>query len=201
MSVARRSEVQRFAAAAQLTGINAIMNFAPSITQRMGVPPLLGNFLIMLWNFLTTLVAIPLAQRVSMTRLYLVGVACVSVACLCTGIPVYPGVASTEVKQVVGTLGVAFVIAAFEVGIGPPFWVLTQQLFPPSFKAAGSSFVTTVLNFFNLVINVGFPISVQAISGGPSADQDKGMAVTFLIFGCIGCCAFLVLAKTLRTYR
>ena len=188
------------ACAAQMTGINAIMNYAPSITANMKLEPLTGNFLIMFWNFVTTLVAIPIAAKVSMRRMFLTGTILISVACLCMGIPVYPGVTTTSMRDTLSIVGVVSVIAAFEVGIGPPFWVLTQEIFPVSFRSRGTSITTVVLQVFNIIINVCFPLSVQGLSGGPNGDQNKGMAITFIIFGSIGIACWIVLLKILVPY-
>ena len=188
------------ACAAQMTGINAIMNYAPSITKNMKLAPLTGNFFIMLWNFLTTLVAIPVAAKVSMRRMFLTGTLLISISCLCMGVPVYPGVTTEGTKRVLSIVGVTAVIAAFEVGIGPPFWVLIQEIFPVSFRSRGTSITTVALQMFNIIINVCFPLSVQGLSGGPDGDQDKGMAITFIVFGCIGICCWLVLVRILIPY-
>jgi hypothetical protein len=54
-----------------------------------------------------------------------------------------------------------------------------------------------VLQMFNLVINVCFPLAVQGLSGGPNGDQDKGMAITFIVFGSIGVACWLLLLRIL----
>ena len=185
--------------AQQMTGINAIMNYAPNITKSMNLKPLTGNFFVMLWNFITTLVSIPIANHVSMSKMFLVGTICASLACLCTGIPVYPGVTSGDTKHALAGLGIAVFIAAFEIGMGPAFYVLAQELFPSHFRPVGSSFTMVVQFIFNIIINICFPIAVQGLSGGPNGDQDKGMGITFMFFGCIGISSWFVLMKFLRS--
>ena len=103
-------------------------------------------------------------------------------------------------RDTLSIVGVVSVIAAFEVGIGPPFWVLTQEIFPVSFRSRGTSITTVVLQVFNIIINVCFPLSVQGLSGGPNGDQNKGMAITFIIFGSIGIVCWIVLLKILVPY-
>ena len=73
--------------------------------------------------------------------------------------------------------------------------------FPEEHRAAGMSFVMTVQFISNVFINVGFPIAVQALSGGPSQNQDKGIAITFIIFGSIGLGCFAVMYRTLFDYQ
>ncbi|KEG13045.1 putative hexose transporter [Trypanosoma grayi] len=55
----------------QLTGINAVMNYAPTIMSSLGMEALVGNFVVMFWNFVTSLVAIPLASFFTMRQLFL----------------------------------------------------------------------------------------------------------------------------------
>lgn len=185
----------------QMTGINAVMSYAPKITKSAGFAPLLGNFVVMVWNFVTTIVSIPLAKRFSMRQMFVCGITFCSAACFMIGVPILPGVMSDEsLKHWLVGIGLVFYIAAFEFGMGPPFWVLAQMLFPETFRDSGSSFTTFVNFSMNIVINVCFPISVVGFSGGPSGNQDLGMGVVFLIFGGIGVVSVLYLLKFLQPY-
>jgi hypothetical protein len=85
-------------------------------------------------------------------------------------------------------------VAAFECGIGPCFYVLAQDTFPARVRSVGCSFTVWIQFAFNVVINWGYPVAQTALSGGPSGDQDKGMAVCFLIFAGIGFVTALFLA-------
>ncbi|KAF8290851.1 hexose transporter [Trypanosoma cruzi] len=80
--------------------------------------PLVGNFVVMAWNFVTTLVSIPLARVLTMRQLFLGASLVASVSCLLLcGVPVYPGVADKNVKNGVAITGIAVFIAAFEIGL------------------------------------------------------------------------------------
>lgn len=186
----------------QLTGINAVMNYAPTIMSNLGMAPLVGNMVVMAWNFVTTFAAIPLARVLTMRQLFLICSLVTSCACLfLCGIPVYPGVSSKNVKNGVAITGIAIFIAAFEFGVGPCFYVLSQDLFPRSFRPKGSSVVMVAQFIFNVIINVCYPIATENISGGPSGDQDKGQAIAFIFFGCIGLCCFVLQIFFLRTWE
>ncbi|CCW70042.1 unnamed protein product [Phytomonas sp. Hart1] len=177
----------------QLTGINAVMNYAPTIMSSFSLAALVGNFIVMLWNFVTTIISIPLASVLTMRQLFLACSFLTSVCCLLLcGIPVYPGVASTNVKNGVAITGILLFIAFFEFGVGPCFYVLSQDMFPPSFRPKGASFTMVAQFIFNIIINLCYPILTEKISGGPSGDQDKGQAVAFIFFGCIGIVCFVV---------
>ncbi|GET93728.1 glucose transporter 2 [Leishmania tarentolae] len=178
----------------QLTGINAVMNYAPAIMGSLGLAPLVGNFVVMLWNFVTTLASIPLSYVFTMRQLFLFGSIFTSCMCLfMCGIPVYPDVSKkTEVKNGVAITGILLFILGFEVCVGPCYFVLTQDMFPPSFRPRGASFTQVMQFIFNLIINVCYPIATESISGGPSGNQDKGQAVAFIFFGCLGLICFVI---------
>lgn len=187
----------------QLTGINAVMNYAPTIMGNLGLAPLVGNFVVMTWNFITTFVSIPLASMFTMRQLFLMGSMLTSAMCLfMCGIPVYPDVSKTEsAKNGVAITGILLFIMFFEFAVGPCFYVLTMDMYPPSFRPKGAS-ITQVMQFiFNLIINVCYPIATENISGGPSGNQDKGQAIAFIFFGCIGLVCFVVQVFFLHPYE
>ena len=179
--------------AQQMTGINAIMSYAPTITTAMGLRPMLGNCIIMLWNFVTSIIAVPISSRVSMRQMYICGALVASLSQFLVGIPMYPGVSSDIAVQVCAGIGIFVFILAFECGMGPAFYVLCQQLFPHTFRPKGSAFTISVQFIFNIIINVCFPIAVEGLSGGASKDQNKGMSIVFLFFGGCGLISWAVL--------
>ncbi|KAF8290848.1 hexose transporter [Trypanosoma cruzi] len=114
----------------------------------LGMVPLVGNFVVMAWNFVTTLVSIPLARVLTMRQLFLGASLVASVSCLLLcGVPVYPGVADKNVKNGVAITGIAVFIAAFEIGLGPCFFVLAQELFH---ALPSERFVLRALDEFHL---------------------------------------------------
>ena len=185
----------------QLTGINAIMNYSPEITKAAGLPSLLGNLIVMAWNFVTTLISIPLSKKFPHRPIYLFGTFAASAACFLTGIPTFPGVVEDKTtRHALAGLGIVLFVGIFEMSMGPPFYPLSQRLFPTAHRATGSSFTLGIQFVANLIINTGFPLTVTALSGGPSGDQHKGLAATFMIFGSVGMVCFAVLFKTLHYY-
>ncbi|KPI82593.1 putative glucose transporter/membrane transporter D2 [Leptomonas seymouri] len=178
----------------QLTGISANMNFAPTIMENLGLDALVGNVIVMAWYSAAAFFAIPLSKRFSMRTLFL---SCTLVGSLCcvflSGIPVYPGVTKVKLaKEVIAIIGIAMFIAAFDMGIASCFYVLSVDVFPESFRPIGSSITTGVMFAMNLVISICYPIATEGMSGGPSGDQDKGQAIAFIFFGCVGLVTFVI---------
>lgn len=188
----------------QLTGINGIMNYAPNIAASAGFSPLGGNFVVMLWNFVTTLASVPLARRFSPRAMFLGGTFAASVACFVTaaafraahGAITSSGSAAasggTAASSPLVAFGVAFFIAVFELCIGPFFFVLASELFPPATRSAGTSFANAVTFLCNLAVNFGFPVVVEALGGG-----QRGLSGVFTCFAVVGAITGVLLTKIL----
>ena len=177
----------------RMTGFNAILNFAPTILGGFGLAPLVGNTVMTVCNFLGTLISIPLDSFFSIRSIFLFGSCFISCMCLfLCGIPVYPGVASESVTNNCAVVGICLYIFAYEVLVGPNFYVLCQEIFPPSFRPRGNSFAQLWQFIFNLVINVCYPIAAERFSGGPGGNQHKGQSIIFIFFGGVGIVCFVI---------
>nr|CCC90120.1 unnamed protein product [Trypanosoma congolense IL3000] len=188
--------------AQQFTGMNAIMNYAPIIASRMGLSPLFGNFIVMWGNFVTVLASIPVSYKVRADYAYIIAVLMASLSCILVGVVVLPFFDFVgTVRRNLSILGIALFIMFFELGMGSFFWNLACGIFPPNFRHQGSSFTVLLQFIFNIFINVGFPIAVELLSGGPSGNQDEGMGIIFLFFGFIGLVCSLYLQGNLRLWE
>lgn len=180
--------------AVQLVGINAVMNFAPTIMRSFGLAPMVGNTVVMLWNFIMPIVSIPLAARIDMRRMFLFGTIATGCSCLfLCGIPVYPGVTDSDsTRNGVAIFGILLFIAAFQIFVGPMFYIVMFDLFPPSFAARGASFTLSVKFAFTIVVTASYSSAVETFSGGPSGDQHQGQAIVFVSYGVIGIVCFIL---------
>jgi sugar porter (SP) family MFS transporter len=186
------------AAVLQFTGMNAIMNYAPHMTARAGMAPLTGNLLIMVWNFLAAILSVPVAKRCRPRTMYIVATGVATVACLIAGVPTYPGLVEDQAaRHACVWIGILLYVATYEIGIGPPFYSLGAAVFPSTHRSFGQSFCVMFNFLFNVFVNFGFPIAVEALSGGSSGNQNKGQAVVFIIFGGVGVVFGLFLMKFL----
>ena len=185
------------AVALQFTGMNAIVNYAPTLAASAGLEPLVGNAVIMTWNFVAGLAAVPLASRApNPAKTFAVGTLIASCACFLVGITAFPGVvASVVARHACMWIGVLVFIGLYETAIGPPFYPLAQAVFPAAYRDAGCSFAVTAQFAFNVAVNFGFPVCVQALSGGPNGDQHKGQAIMFITFGSVGLVAVALLHR------
>jgi SP family galactose:H+ symporter-like MFS transporter len=149
----------------QFVGINTIIYYAPIVLGYSGFGmagnSLLGALLVGIVNFLTTVVAVMLVDRVGRRPLLLGS----GVGMLVTLVVV--GVLFALGAREHGALLVVFVllyIVSFAVGFGPTFWLMSSEVFPNRLRGAGES-VSTLANwaanflvsatFLSLIIGIG----------------------------------------------
>ncbi|MGN6753107.1 MAG: sugar porter family MFS transporter [Intrasporangium sp.] len=164
------------AAVQQFGGINTIIYYAPTIMEKTGLTAsnsIFYSVAIGIINLVMTIVALWVVGRVARRRLLLFSMAAMLVTLGVLGLSFVAGW-SSELSLVVMVL----YIASFAVGMGPLFWVLIGEIFPPYARATGSSAATAVNWTSNFVVSLVFLTVVNAI----------GLGQTFWVFAAI--CAF-----------
>ena len=164
------------AATQQLGGINTIIYYAPSIMERTGLTTsnsIAYSVAIGVINLVMTVVAIWIVGRIRRRSLLLFSVAVMVVTLVVMGLS-FVSAWSPALSLVV----MVVYIAGFAVGMGPLFWVLIGEIFPPNARATGSSAATAVNWTSNFIVSLVFLSVVEAV----------GLGQTFWIFAVI--CGF-----------
>ncbi len=171
----------------QITGINAVIYYAPTILESTGfggVTSILATVGIGTINVVMTVVAIALVDRVGRRRLLLVGVGGMVVTLAILGTVFYlPGFG--DVLGVVATASLMLYVSFFAIGLGPVFWLLISEIYPLSVRGSAMGVVTVANWGANLLVSLTFPVLTARI-GTPS---------TFWLFGL---CSFVGLAFVYR---
>jgi MFS transporter, SP family, arabinose:H+ symporter len=155
----------------QITGINAIIYYAPEIFKSIGFAAESAFFqtvLIGVINTLFTFIAIWLIDRAGRRTLLLWGVAGMIVCLLGTGICFYFNIVRGP-WLLVFILGY---IASFASSLGPIPWVIMSEIFPTKTRGIAMSFCTIILWVGVLFITQFTPMLLGSIGG----------AFTFWIF-------------------
>jgi MFS transporter, SP family, galactose:H+ symporter len=160
----------------QLSGINAVIYYAPEIFIQAGFnqgeTEKLATVGVGVVNFLTTIVAMYLIDQVGRRRLLVVGFLGTGVAMLAIALAVvYP----TVIPSWVVIAALLLYIAAFAISLGPLPFVLMSEIFPLRARAAGMSMASLSNWGFNFVVVLTFPVMLA----GP------GLAFTFTLFAII----------------
>lgn len=171
------------AAFQQITGINAVVNYAPIIFEQTGVgggTALLQSCLVGFVNFLATIIALWLVDTKGRKTLLLWGAAgmILSLAYLaCSFSFGWPGG---------GVLAALLVyIAFFAASFAPVMWVVNSEIFPDRVRAQALSF-STCISWICTFLTVQFsPWILNALGG----------AALFGIFGLFSLAAFLFVWK------
>lgn len=146
----------------QLSGINAIIYFAPRVFEMAGLAKssaFLSSAGIGLINFLFTIVGWYLIDRSGRKKLMFIGsigyIISLSLIAFSFSGDTHEGI----------TWFVFMFIAAHAIGQGAVIWVFISEIFPNSVRAAGMSFGSLTHWVFAAVISQTFPFFAQKIGG------------------------------------
>ncbi|HEV2398800.1 MAG TPA: sugar porter family MFS transporter [Candidatus Sulfotelmatobacter sp.] len=168
----------------QVTGVNTIVYYAPTILQMVGFGSagnaILATFLIGFVGLLTTIVSMFLVDRVGRRILLLVsiggmGISLVHLAWTLGG--------AHPTKWVVLT-DILVYLAAFDIGLGPVFWLLISEIYPTTVRAEAMSLATMANWGSNFLVAATFLSLVDHL----------GMRGSFLLFAALCFVAFLFAA-------
>jgi len=159
----------------QVTGINAVMYYAPTVLESTGfgsTTSILATVGIGLINVVTTVVAIAVIDRVGRRALLLVGVSGMVVTLAVLGGVFYlPGFSGALGWFATGSL--MLYVAFFAIGLGPVFWLLISEIYPLEARGTAMGLVTVANWGANLAVSLTFPILTANV----------GTSVTFWLFG------------------
>jgi SP family galactose:H+ symporter-like MFS transporter len=172
----------------QVTGINTVIYYAPTIMQLAGVPTASGAILATLGigivNVLMTVVAMLLLDRVGRRPLLLGGMALMAVALFALGLAfALPGLISS-----LSSVAVAFLmlyVGAFAISLGPIFWLLISEIYPLRLRGLAAG-VATMANWgSNLLVALTFLSLIEGL----------GTAMTFWLYGSVTLAAIVFAYK------
>lgn len=165
----------------QITGINAIIYFAPEIFKSIGMgveSAFFQTILIGVINTLFTFVAIWLIDKAGRRKLLLGGVSGMILCLLGTGLCFYFEIFS-------GPWLLLFIlgfIASFATSLGPIPWVLISEIFPTRTRGVAMSFCTLVLWIGVILITQLTPMSLENLGGATTFFIFMGNAIFLLLF-------------------
>jgi SP family arabinose:H+ symporter-like MFS transporter len=168
----------------QVTGINAIMYYAPEIFKETGAgtnASLVQTILVGLINFLFTILALWLIDKVGRKALLLVGSASMAVCLLVIGVAFHTGHTAGPVVLIF----ILLYVASFAISLGPVVWVILSEIFPNRIRGKAMALASMSLWAADYVVSQSFPPMLN--SAGP--------AMTFWIFGLMSLFTFFFTLK------
>ena len=165
----------------QITGINAIIYYAPEIFKSVGFgtdSALLQTVIIGLTNTVFTFVAIRFIDRAGRRKLLLWGVSGMIICLTGVGTVFYFDLSS-------GPLLLFFIlgfIASFASSLGPIPWVIISEIFPTKTRGIAMSFATFTLWIGVVLVTQLTPMLLDSLGGAGTFWIFAGNAVLLLIF-------------------
>ncbi|GAD53299.1 sugar symporter [Halarchaeum acidiphilum MH1-52-1] len=167
----------------QVTGINTVLYYAPTILQSIGlgsIASLFGTIGIGVVNVVFTAVAVMYVDRIGRRKLLLIGSAGMTVMLAVLGLGFYlPGLSGSVGYLTLGSM--ILYVAFFAIGLGPVFWLLISEIYPLHVRGTAEG----ISSFFNWAAN--FAVSLTFLS----LMQQIGRSISFWILGVFGLITFL----------
>ena len=162
----------------QLTGINTIIYYTPTIFQMAGLGSaahsILASVSVGIVNVVMTLVAVRLVDRVGRRPLLLWGLAGMIAGLALIGLSFHlHGLGHLRGWLAAGSL--VLYVGAFAIGLGPVFWLLISEIYPLRVRGLAMSIATLTNWAFNLLVTVSFLTLVHGL----------GLSWTFWAYGLV----------------
>jgi SP family galactose:H+ symporter-like MFS transporter len=177
----------------QVTGINTVIYYAPTIFQSAGITSassaILATVAVGVVNVIFTIVAIALLDRVGRRPLLLIGLAGMTFSLTLLGAVFFlPSLLSSLGDLAV--VGLMLYVASFAIGLGPVFWLLISEIYPLRVRGLAMSIASEANWGSNLIIALTFLTLVQTL----------GQSGTFWLYAAVGVgawvFAFLIVPET-----
>jgi sugar porter (SP) family MFS transporter len=153
----------------QVSGINTVIYYAPTIVQFTGVDSssaaILASVAVGIVNVGMTLVAIRLLDRAGRRPLLLIGSAVMAIALTGLALVFIVGAGSTA-GSVVAIGSLMLYVAAFAVSLGPIFWLLNAEIYPLEVRSKAAAVGTMANWLFNFLVSLTFLLLIDALGRG-----------------------------------
>jgi sugar porter (SP) family MFS transporter len=169
---------------ANLSGIDAILYYAPTIFAEVGFGgthgPILATVGIGTINVLATVVAMALIDRLGRRPLLIWGLVPMAASLLFLAAALLAG-KGADWSNIAAVTCLSLFVLAFGVSLGPLPYVLMSELFPLALRGPGMGIASAAAWGINVVVSLTFPVLVEAF----------GIALVFGFYGAISIGALL----------
>ncbi|RZM28088.1 MAG: MFS transporter [Pedobacter sp.] len=170
----------------QLSGINAIIYYGPSILHDAGIDlsnSFLGQIIFGLANLVFTFIAIWKVDQWGRRPLYLIGTVGATISLFITGLLFYLGLTSS----IFLIISVTVFLACFAFSIGPLKFVVASEIFPTRIRGKALGLSIMVMWVADTIMGQVTPILLR----------EAGTAATFWVFAFFCLVAFITVYKLL----
>jgi len=162
----------------QITGINTVIYYAPTIIQDTGIDSdssaILASLGVGIVNVLMTIVAVKLLDKQGRRTMLFIGVAGMSLSLFLLGGAFIGDTGTLTTIIAIGSL--MLFVSSFAISLGPIFWLLNAEIYPLSVRSKAASAGTMTNWFFNFAVSLTFLPLIAA----------AGQTGAFWIYGSVG---------------
>ncbi|MBS1863728.1 MAG: sugar porter family MFS transporter [Actinobacteria bacterium] len=163
----------------QVTGINTVIYYAPTIIEFTGVNSSAGSILaavgVGIINVGMTLVAIRLLDKAGRRTLLMIGVSGMVISLVALG-GAFVGGGGSTLASVVAIVSLMTYVASFAISLGPIFWLLNAEIYPLGVRSKAAGLGTMANWTFNFIVSLTFLLLIEAL----------GRAGAFWFYAAIG---------------
>jgi sugar porter (SP) family MFS transporter len=168
----------------QITGINTVIYYAPTILQGAGfseggaiAATALGVGVV---NVAFTVLSLFLLDRAGRRLLLLIGLVGMTVSLALLGL-VFSLESTSGVAGLLATICLALYIASFAISLGPVFWLMISEIYPLNIRGSAMSIAALCNWGSNFLVALTFPVLLATLGG----------AGAFWLFAVLGIAAWL----------
>lgn len=169
----------------QVTGINTVIYYAPTIVEFTGVDSSAGSILaavgVGVINVGMTIVALRLLDRAGRRTLLMVGVSGMVLSLFALGAAFVGGGGST-LASVVAIVSLMAYVASFAVSLGPIFWLLNAEIYPLGVRSKAAGMGTMANWASNFVVSLTFLLLIDELGRPGAFWLYGGIGILTLIF-------------------
>jgi sugar porter (SP) family MFS transporter len=162
----------------QVTGINTVIYYAPTILQKTGLSAsdsILSTVGVGAVNLIMTVVSVMLIDRAGRRRLLIVSLTGMVLSLAGLGLAFALSGLGTALSWIALICLITYV-GSFAVGMGPVFWLLIAEIYPLRVRGAAMSVATAANWLANFAVSLTFLLLLDAL----------GQAGTFWLYALVG---------------
>jgi sugar porter (SP) family MFS transporter len=150
----------------QVTGINTVIYYAPTIVEYTGIgsssASILASIGVGVVNVAATILALYLLDRAGRRTLLMIGVSGMVIGLTALGAAFLGGGAST-LATIVAIGSLMLYVAAFAISLGPIFWLLNAEIYPLAVRSKAAALGTMANWTFNFIVSLTFLLLIDSL--------------------------------------
>jgi len=170
----------------QLTGINVVMYFAPTIFRIAGFATteqqMWGTVIVGITNVLATFIAIAFVDKLGRKPIMYAGFVTMGAAMITVGTLFNMGIEEHPELGYFAIFALLIFIIGFAMSAGPIIWVLCSEIYPLAGRDLGVTFSTATNWIANAIVGMTFLLLLAGLGNGNTFLLYGALNVLFIIF-------------------